>query len=82
MLPRPRIHLPLWTVPVIVAALYAGRSILHGSWLPDIPMDAVIGVMVVVVMFTVARLRAMESGQDEPAGDGESAGHEPTESPR
>ncbi len=40
VLPRPRVRLPLWSVPVIVAALYVARSLLRGSWRPELPMDA------------------------------------------
>jgi hypothetical protein len=66
VLPRPSFRLPLWTVPPIVAGLYAARSLLRGSWRPEMPLDAVVLVMVVVVMVIVARLRAMDSD-----GDGE-----------
>lgn len=65
MLPRPSFRLPLWSVPVIVVALYAGRSLIRDSWRPEMPMDAVILVMVVVVMVVVARLRAMPTDSDE-----------------
>jgi hypothetical protein len=67
VIPRPSIRLPLWSVPVIVAVLYVGRSLLRGSWRPELPMDAVLLVMVVVVMILVARIRAMASEPDDPA---------------
>lgn len=50
---------------MIVAALYAGRSLLRGSWRPEMPMDAVLLVLVAVVMVVVARLRALASEADE-----------------
>ena len=72
MLPRPHIRLPLWSVPLIVAALYAARSLLRGSWRLELPMDAVILAMVVVVMVLVARLRAIASETEDDDASGES----------
>jgi hypothetical protein len=51
---------------VIVAVLYSARSLLRGSWRPELPMDAVLLFMVVVVMVLVARIRAMTSEPDDP----------------
>jgi ABC-type enterobactin transport system permease subunit len=45
-------------VPLIVVALYAARSLMRGTWRPDLPMDLVVLVMVSVVILVVARLRA------------------------
>ena len=67
MHPRPRIRLPLWSVPLIVAALYVARSHVRASWRPDLPMDLVVLVMVAVVMVAVARLRATLSAPDDDA---------------
>jgi hypothetical protein len=76
VIPRPRFRLPLWAVPLIVLAIYAVRSLLRGSWRLELPMDAVLVVLVVVVMFAVARLRAYAASEDEegggtPSDDGE-----------
>ena len=57
MIPRPRIRLPLWSVPAIVVGLYAARSVVRGSWSIEWPMDAVILAMTAVVMILVAQLR-------------------------
>jgi hypothetical protein len=67
VLPRPRIRLPLWSVPLIVAALYVARSLIRTSWRLELPMDLVILVMVAVVMVAVARLRAIASAPDDDA---------------
>ena len=64
MLPRPRIRLPLWSVPVIVLALYVARSLIRGSWALEMPMDVVLVVMTAVVMVAVWRLRAMAAESD------------------
>jgi hypothetical protein len=64
LLPRPSVRLPLWSVPVIVAALYVVRSLVRGTWRPEMPMDLVIVVMVVVVIVAVGRLRAIPPGDD------------------
>jgi ABC-type enterobactin transport system permease subunit len=50
---------------VIVAALYAARSLIRGSWRPEMPVDALVLFMVVVVMVLVARLRVMASEPDD-----------------
>jgi hypothetical protein len=65
VLPRPSVRLPLWSVPVIVAGLYVMRSLLRGSWRPEMPMDLVILVMVVVVIVAVGRLRAIPPDADD-----------------
>jgi hypothetical protein len=81
VLPRPRIRLPLWSVPVIVVALYATRSVLRGSWRLELPMDAVILVMVVIVMVVVHRLRAIAE-QEEDEDNAPGASRDDTEGPR
>jgi hypothetical protein len=53
------VRLPLWSVPIIVAGLYVVRSLLRGSWRPEMPVDLVILLMVVVVILAVGRLRAI-----------------------
>jgi hypothetical protein len=58
------VRLPLWSVPIIVAGLYVVRSLLRGSWRPEMPMDLVVLVMVVVVIVAVGRLRAIPPGDD------------------
>jgi len=82
---RPRIRLPLWTVPVIVVVLYAARSLLRGNWRPELPMDLVILVLVVVVMVAVARLRAFasepEDDRDHNADDERGASRTDAEDP-
>ena len=84
MLPRPRIRLPLWSVPVIVLALYVARSLVRGSWALEMPMDVVLVVMTAVVMVAVWRLRAM-AAEDEPDGvedeDDRGASRDDAESP-
>ncbi len=65
MLPRPRIRLPLWSVAAIVAGLYAARSVVRGSWRPELPMDAVILLMVAIVMVVVHRLRTVTAQEDD-----------------
>jgi hypothetical protein len=50
---------------VIVAALYAARSVLRGSWRLELPMDAVILVMVAVVMVVVYRLRDIAEREED-----------------
>jgi hypothetical protein len=81
VLPRPFFRLPLWSIPLIVAGLYAARSLLRGSWRAELPMDLVVVVLVLVVMATVGRLRAVnsEDAHDSPAGRG--ASHDDVEGP-
>jgi hypothetical protein len=52
-----------------VAGLYAARSIVRGSWRPELPMDAVILVMVATVMVVVHRLRAVTAHEYEEEND-------------
>jgi hypothetical protein len=68
-------------VPVIVAGLYVVRSLLRGSWRPELPMDAVILVLVGVVMVAVARLRAISSQQETDESDDRGTSHGDVEGP-
>jgi len=64
MVPRPRITLPIWSVPAIVAGLYVVRSLQHGDWRPDLPDDVLVLVMAAIVMAAVAELRSSLSAED------------------
>ena len=50
---------------MIVAALYVARSLQRGSWRPEMPMDAVLLLMVGFVMLAVARIRSIAEKPDE-----------------
>jgi hypothetical protein len=68
-------------VPVIVAALYAARSILRGSWRLELPMDALILVLVVVVMVVVRQLRDIAEREESDESD-QGASRDDAEGPR
>jgi len=81
VLPRPSFRLPLWSIPLIVAGLYAARSLLRGSWRAELPMDLVVLALLLVVVLTVARLRAVNSEEDPEPHDGRRASHDDVEGP-
>ena len=59
MLPRPRIRIPLIVAVAVVLGIYFVRSAMRGfDFRLDMPIDAVVGVSVLVVLGIVAWLRA------------------------
>jgi len=58
MLPRPRIRIPFWLAVAIAVAIYLARSAVRGfDFRPDLPADAVILVLLVIVLASVAYVR-------------------------
>ena len=58
MLPRPHFRLPLWAAVAIVAAVYVVRSIVRGmDFRPDLPVDAIVLGLFVLVVAMVAYVR-------------------------
>ena len=60
MLPRPHFRLPIWATFAIVGAAYVGRSAMRGwDFRLDLPADAVVIAMFVVVVAIVAYIRGI-----------------------
>lgn len=65
MLPRPRFRLPLWAAFAVVGAAYLVRSVLRGfDFRPDLPMDAVLLLLLAIVVALVAWVRADDARRD------------------
>jgi hypothetical protein len=68
---RPSFKLPLWAAVAIAAAAYVVRSIARGGdFTPELPGDAVVYVLLVLVVAAVGlgRARAAHEGDDELTG--------------
>ena len=77
MLPRPRIRIPLWLAVAIVVAIYVVRSAVRGfDFRPDLPADAVIFVLFVIVLAVVAYVRRTYGDGRANGDDGTGAGGE------
>jgi hypothetical protein len=64
--PRPRIRLPIWAAFAIPAAAYVVRSAMRGfDFRPDMPTDALILVVLLVVVGLVAWSRSQSAVDDE-----------------
>lgn len=69
---RPSFRLPLWAAVAIAAAAYTLRSITRGGdFAPDLPGDAVVyGLLILVVAaVALARSRAAHEGDDDLSAD-------------
>lgn len=75
MLPRPRVRLPLWGAAAIVVALYLARSAVRGwDFRPDLPVDAIVLGLFLVLVIIVAYVRNVLETQDtdeEPPAENE-----------
>jgi len=66
MLPRPRFRLPIWAAVALVAAIYVARSILRGwNFAPDLPVDAIVLGLFVVLLIMVAYARHVLGREDQ-----------------
>ena len=75
MLPRPRFRMPLWVAVAIVALVYLGRSVARGfDFRPDLPVDAIVGGLFVLVVGIVAYLRRLDARDDHGSGSGDERG--------
>lgn len=79
MLPRPRFRMPLWAAFAIAGAAYVVRSITRGfDFRPDLPMDAILLVLLVLAVGLVGWLRADDARRDaEESAHGDDADKEP-----
>ena len=65
MLPRPRFRIPLWVALTVPAAAYVIRSAARGfDFAPDLPLDAVVLAVLLVVVAVVAWVRADDDRHD------------------
>lgn len=65
MLPRPRIRMPLWAAFALVGLAYLVRSIMRGfDFRPDLPIDAVLLLLLVIVVGLVAWVRSDDARRD------------------
>jgi hypothetical protein len=73
----PRLRIPLWAAVSIPAAAYAIRSMVRGSFTPDLPEDAIVAAILVALLSLAAlrrrtahergdELRAKMHGGDDP----------------
>lgn len=70
MIPRPTVRLPLWAAFVLAFAAYVVRSAMRGfDFAPDLPVDGIVFVALVVVVGLVAWVRAdgrRDGSEDSP----------------
>ena len=65
MLPRTRLRAPLWTAFAVAAAVFVVRSVARGfDFTPDLPMDAILLVILIVAVALVAWVRADDARRD------------------
>ena len=64
---RPSFRLPLWAAVALPAAAYVGRSLVRGSFAPDLPGDALVYALLALVIAAVAigRTRAARYDDDQ-----------------
>lgn len=81
MLPRPRFRMPIWMAAAAVLGAYVIRSAMRGwDMRPDMPMDAVVLGLAVVVFGAVAWLRHDDERRDASDDTSSHAEHD-TETP-
>jgi hypothetical protein len=67
---RTGFRLPLWTALVVVAAAFVVRASLRGfDFRPDLPSDALVLLLLIVVVALVGFVRADDARRDRDAGD-------------
>jgi hypothetical protein len=60
--------MPLWVAVAIVAAAYVGRSAIRGwDFHPDLPADAIVLALFLVIIALVAYVRAWATRDEEDA---------------
>jgi hypothetical protein len=63
---RPSFRIPLWAAAALPVAAYALRSCARGSLRPDLPDDAIVLAVMLVVLLLAFRYRsAANSGSDD-----------------
>jgi hypothetical protein len=78
---RPRLKMPMWAAVAVVAAAYVLRSFLRGwDFRADMPIDAVLGAALVVLLLLRWRLSAA-TGTDEPDTHGGEQVHQHDDAP-
>ena len=66
MLPRPRFRLPLWAPFALAGGAYVVRSAVRGfQFRPDLPMDAIVFVLLIAVVVMVRWQRGDDTRPDE-----------------
>ncbi len=71
MIPRLRMKLPVWAALAIVGVAYVVRSVLmrSGDFTPDLPGDAVVGLLLLVALIITGAMRRGSSQQGTDQSD-------------